>query len=211
MECIFIGRFEYLKGADLFLELINLFEDDVSWTVITLSDESEQNLLDRIPAKAKIYKDISNEKVLDILAEMDILIFPSRSEGFGIAVLEALSFGVVPLALDIPIGIPDQVIDGYNGFIIKSENWNSKASMHLKELIANKILLAKMKYNAIEFVKKEFDPKIIIAEFVMQINNVILRKQKLFNDVKITFLEKVFPEFLYRTMKMINAKIKYGK
>ena len=211
LKCIFIGRFEYLKGADLFLELVSVFKNNIDWNVITLSEESEQNLLDRIPGNVKIYKDISNEKVLDILAEMDVLIFPSRSEGFGIAVLEALTQGVVPIVLDIPIGIPDQVIDSYNGFVIKSENWNEQATMHLKNLIASRSLLTEMKNNGMKFAKKGFDSKLIVSKFVDQINNIILNKEKIFNDIKISFLEKIFPEPLYRLMKMINAKMKYGR
>ena len=123
LKCVFVGKFEYQKGADLFLELIARSRN-VNWTIAAISNGSEKERLRQVPPGVQLYLDLNNEEVLNILKVSDILIFPSRTEGFGIAILEALSKGVVPIVLDIPIGIPDQVEHGYNGFIVPEKNWS---------------------------------------------------------------------------------------
>ena len=85
---------------------------------------------------------------------MDVLVLPSRTEGFGIAILEALTNGVVPIVLDIPIGIPDQIISGYNGFIVKENNWKNEAEQHLINLFIDHKLLKTMKINGMDNIMK---------------------------------------------------------
>ncbi len=205
LKCIYIARFEYQKGADLLLDLINACKE-IDWTIITTDFGTDAALLEKIPVAVKVYKDLGNEKVLEILKNMDVLIFPSRSEGFGIAVLESLFSGVVPIVLDIPIGIPDQVIDGYNGFIVKPENWQDAAG-HLRKLNNNNEVLTEMKKNAKNFAKKNFDPISIAAEFAKGINDTVIRKEKKFNEHAYPFFEKNMPEPIYRALKILRSKM----
>ena len=44
----------------------------------------------------------------------------SRSEGFGLALLEAMSAGCIPIAYDIRYGPRDLIDHGRNGFLIRS-------------------------------------------------------------------------------------------
>lgn len=208
LNCVFIGKFEYQKGADLFLDLVKSFEDEMNWTVAAIADGSEASLLGRIPSYVKIYMDLPNEKVLQLLSEADVLIFPSRTEGFGIAVLEAMSRGVVPIVLNIPIGIPDQVIHGYNGFIVDAENWSEVGSC-LEKLGSGSHLLIEMKKNAIRFVKDNFNSKSIVADFVNQINSVSINKEKRFFARRSQRLA-LLPEPIYRALKFVRSRIKVG-
>ena len=54
-----------------------------------------------------------------VYATHDLLVFPSRFEGFGIAVLEAMKAGVVPVAARLKAGLPEMIDDGVSGFLIE--------------------------------------------------------------------------------------------
>jgi glycosyltransferase involved in cell wall biosynthesis len=58
-----------------------------------------------------------NEKIPGFLAEMDLLLMPSRFEGFGFSLIEAMSAGVVPIVSRIR-GVTDWIVDdGVSGFV----------------------------------------------------------------------------------------------
>ena len=53
-------------------------------------------------------------EVAKIMSASDFLVVTSRNEAFGLAVLEAMALGVVPVIYDSP-GVRDLVVDGFNG------------------------------------------------------------------------------------------------
>lgn len=56
------------------------------------------------------------------LAEASFLLMTSRSEGFGLVILEAMGAGCVPIAYDIRYGPADLIDHGENGFLVTSGN-----------------------------------------------------------------------------------------
>ena len=52
---------------------------------------------------------------LALCAEGDVLVFPTRFEGFPLALIEAMSAGLVSVVSDLPSGIPE-VVDASTGF-----------------------------------------------------------------------------------------------
>jgi glycosyltransferase involved in cell wall biosynthesis len=62
----------------------------------------------------------SNQKP-HYFAESDIVVIPSLQEAFGLVVSEAMASGK-PVVGSRVGGIPDQIIDGYNGFLVQPKN-----------------------------------------------------------------------------------------
>lgn len=54
------------------------------------------------------------------LAEASFLLMTSRSEGFGLVILEAMGAGCIPIAYDIRYGPADLIDHGGNGFLVTS-------------------------------------------------------------------------------------------
>ncbi len=61
------------------------------------------------------------DNVANVYAAMDVLVYPSRYEGLGSAILEAMSFGVPVVAAAVG-GIPEIVTDGVNGLLFEAGN-----------------------------------------------------------------------------------------
>jgi poly(glycerol-phosphate) alpha-glucosyltransferase len=58
----------------------------------------------------------------DRLAEASFLLMTSRSEGFGLVLLEAMGAGCLPIAYDIRYGPADVIDHGRTGFLVTSGN-----------------------------------------------------------------------------------------
>jgi glycosyltransferase involved in cell wall biosynthesis len=52
-----------------------------------------------------------------IAAEHDVFVLPSRYEGFPLALLEAMSVGLVPIATRLDSGIAETIAEGESGFL----------------------------------------------------------------------------------------------
>jgi glycosyltransferase involved in cell wall biosynthesis len=61
---------------------------------------------------------LSNEQVLDVFEQSDVLLLTSEYEGLPMTVLEAMGRGCIPVLTDIESGIPELVRDGNNGFSV---------------------------------------------------------------------------------------------
>jgi glycosyltransferase involved in cell wall biosynthesis len=75
---------------------------------------------------------IASEDVPFYYALSDLVVVPSLQEAFGLVVSEAMACGKVVIGSNVG-GICDQIIDGYNGFLVEPRNF---------EKIAEKILWA---------------------------------------------------------------------
>ena len=66
----------------------------------------------------------SRSDVGEILAAMDVFVFPSIDEGLGIALLEAMATGL-PSVVSNEGGIPEIITDGETGIIVEAEDSNA--------------------------------------------------------------------------------------
>jgi len=87
----------------------------------------------------------------------NIVAVPSLQEAFGLVVSEALACGKPVIGTNVG-GIPDQIIDGYNGFLVQPRNHKEIAEKILR-LIGNPDEARRMGINGRKSVEKKFDMK----------------------------------------------------
>lgn len=115
LRLVFLGRLHKMKGVhDLpqIDRLISAAGVDAVWTVI--GDGPEKELLQSSwPASNRVTYATppSNADVLNLCSKGDVFVFPTRFEGFPVALLEAMSAGLVPVVTDLPSGVPEVVGD----------------------------------------------------------------------------------------------------
>jgi glycosyltransferase involved in cell wall biosynthesis len=119
----YMGRVAVEKSVEEFLGL------DLPGTKLVIGDGPARNKLEAAHPSA-IFTGYKKERELaDLLAASDVFVFPSRTETFGLVVLEALACGVPAAAHDC-MGPRDIIEDGVDGYL--SEDLRDAALKALK-------------------------------------------------------------------------------
>lgn len=122
-EIIYVGRIEYnqkrtFRVIDIWKELESQFPD---WKLTIVGDgEDRTDLEERI-------KEYGLERVcitgfvnpIAYYQRASILLLTSEYEGFGLVVVEAMKFGVVPVVYNSYESATDLITDGYNGVLVE--------------------------------------------------------------------------------------------
>lgn len=127
-EVIFVGQLIPRKGVDLLLEAIRpLFSEHPNLFLSVIGDGSEGRALQAsaralgIAARVNFEGTVNSNRIQSRLASSHVLVLPSRWDGWGMVVNEALSAGVPVIASD-RCGAADLVQDGVNGYVFRSED-----------------------------------------------------------------------------------------
>ena len=102
------------------------------------------------------------ENVFDWLMEMDIFILCSRSEGLGIAIMEAMAAGLPVVATKVG-GIPEIVINNETGVLVEPEKPSELAETVIK-LLTNPEKMRKMGENGRARVLTNFLPEHFVVQ-----------------------------------------------
>ncbi len=113
---------------------------------------------------------ISREYMPYYYAMSDVVVIPSLQEAWGLIVTEAMATGKPVIGTKVG-GIVDQIIDGYNGFLVPPRDPKAIADKILW-FIENPKEVKRMGLNARRFVEKNFDIK-------RRIDNIIKLYKKL--------------------------------
>lgn len=106
------------------------------------------------------------ENVFPLLREMDIFVLPSRTEGLGIVLLEAMSLRLPVIATNIG-GIPEVVIHNETGILVPPER-PSELARAIVKLLSDPEKMRKMGEQGRERVLKHFHP----GNFIQQHENI---------------------------------------
>lgn len=134
---ISVGRLSYEKGFDDLIDIFSLVNKIYpDWNLNIIGDGFEYNKLQKkienykLEDKIKLHGYQDKEYINEQLYHSSIYVLPSRSESFGIVILEAFSFGIPAIAFTRASGATELINDGWNGFLIKDSD---------KELMAKRI------------------------------------------------------------------------
>jgi glycosyltransferase involved in cell wall biosynthesis len=84
----------------------------------------------------------SRKNIEEKYAESSIFVLSSRYEGFGMVLIEAMSFGIPCVSFDCNYGPSDIIKDNEDGFLIK--NGDEKFCRKLQELMKDENLRKEM-------------------------------------------------------------------
>lgn len=154
-----VSRLEHIKGMDLvvpaFAEVRKRFPD-VQLLVVgdgSLRAAMEQQAMALGCDDAVTWAGRQpQEELSQYYSRMDIVLMPSRSEGFGLTAIEAMAHGCVVVASDIG-GLPEVVRDGVCGLLHRSEDVRDMAEK-ICSLIASSELYRSLQKNALQHVQK---------------------------------------------------------
>lgn len=106
----------------------------------------------------------------ELFALCDIFVLPSMSEGFGLAVAEAMASGKPVIGTKVA-GIKMQIVDGWNGFLVDSANEEQLADK-MEYLIDYPEKRVRMGLNGRKCVEERFDWKAIAERHLQVYTNI---------------------------------------
>lgn len=108
---------------------------------------------------------LSHEEAMAFLKQSDVLIMPSHFEGFGIVMIEAMSFGVVPIVSRLH-GCTDYVLtEGVDGFLVDVGDVQGFAAA-LLNVATNRSLLQMLSFSCWKTAHDRFSHRVTGASYL---------------------------------------------
>ncbi len=158
LNVVFLGRLENSKGVIKLFEIQKLLLEKkvkVNWTIIGKGSLKNELVEQWKNETISFHEPDSTDDVYDLLKKQDVFVFPTTFEGTPVAILEALSCGVVTIVNDLPGGIRDIVTDKI-GFRCSGNSIEAYANFIIK-LISDKILLNEMQQNCFALANSTYN------------------------------------------------------
>ncbi|WP_132524335.1 glycosyltransferase family 4 protein [Rhizobium sp. BK376] len=159
LRLLFLGRVEDASKGVLWLPPI--LEGLPNTVMLTIAgdgpDLSRLKARFSAPHNARVFYEgaVSPHKVPELVAHHDVLIMPSRFEGFGMTLIEAMAAGCVPVVSNIR-GVTDTIVDdGQDGLLFPVGNYGQAVRL-IAGLERDRNLLAQMSAAAIRKVAERF-------------------------------------------------------
>ena len=153
LRALFVGHLSQLKGLADLHEAMGRVRGLVALTLVgprTAHDDCPA--LDRVIQAHRWIPPVPHARVLELMAEHDVLVFPSIADGFGLVVTEALSRGL-PVITTPHTGGADLLTDGRDGFVVPIRDPDAIAD-RLARLAEDSDLLAAMSQAALDTARR---------------------------------------------------------
>jgi glycosyltransferase involved in cell wall biosynthesis len=173
-KILFVGRLEIEgKRPDLALKIWEkLSVQNQDWEFIFLGDG-----IDRLQLECQVLerniKNVSFRGFVDPVPyyqEASIIIMTSEYEGFGMVLVEAMSFGVVPISFSNWSSIHDIITDKENGILVDNDNIEI-FTRELQDLLSNESYRSQLSINAMK-TSRNFDIEVIGPKWIDLIENI---------------------------------------
>lgn len=157
----FVGRLVPQKGLDLLFRGLGLLEQVPPWKVLLVGQGVEEPRLRAMAADLGLRDRVlfvgpkAWREIPAILTGCDLFVHPSRREGLGLSIVEAMAARLPVVATSVG-GIPEVVTHGKTGMLVPPENPAALADA-ISHMIQHPDERRRMGRNGREFVEENFD------------------------------------------------------
>lgn len=131
-----VGRLTSDKRQDMLLEVWSEISEKKGWMLWIVGDGEEKMRLEKLIIDLDLCESVrlipATREINKIYEQASTFVFTSKTEGFGMVLTEAMSFGIPCISFDCPSGPRDVVISNVNGFLIENNDL-----IRMKEAIQN--------------------------------------------------------------------------
>ncbi len=177
-RAIMVARHSYEKGVDRVLYIWQIVVKKYPDWILEIYGDFDENLFyhklaNELGLKDKVlfFEPIKN--IQEKYIEASFCLMTSRTEGFGMVLIEAMICGLPCIAYDCPVGPRTIIENEINGFLIK-ENDIDGFVLKIFKMIENKELLNEMSKNAIVSTKN-YDLDSIMNKWKLLFENLIIK------------------------------------
>ena len=160
LRLLFAGRLEHVQKGVLDLPIIDrILADrgvDVQWTIVGSGPDEERLRRGWTSSRVSFLGTKTHNDVIDIAADHDVFVLPTRWEGVPVALLEAMSVGLVPVVSHVESGVGEILTEGVTGMMPPVSNPAAFAAA-IAALDANRSQLESMSAAATAYVRTNHD------------------------------------------------------
>ena len=152
-----VSRLEHIKGMDLVVPAFaKVYDKHKNVRLLVVGDGSLRHQMEEDASRSHLCKIIEfagmqqQRDLQSYYDKIDVLLMPSRSEGFGLTAIEGMARGCVLVASNTG-GLPEVVREGYVGLLHQPESVDDLANK-ICSLIENPKLLEQMRSHLSDYV-----------------------------------------------------------
>jgi len=163
-KVIAVGSHSYNKGYDRLLNIWKQVEAQCSSWTLEIYGKSANGTYEKMAQELQLQRVNFHPpypQIQEKYLESSVFVLPSRSEGFGMVIIEAMACGVPVVSFDCPHGPADIISEGEDGFLIENEN-TGEFSARLLQLMKERDLRVEMGTTAREHVKRYLPESIVL-------------------------------------------------
>ena len=152
-----LARFENVKRHDIIINSLSKLKNE-NFILFLAGEGTLINEVKGLVIKNKLInkvKFIGHIDPRELLSFSDIMLLTSDQEGFPMSIIEAMFSGVVPIRTNSE-GAYDQIIDGYNGFLIEKGS-SEQLTVVLNKVVEDISQLEKLSKNSYDYAFENFN------------------------------------------------------
>lgn len=178
INLLFMGRISADKGLEyIYKALISLRKKGLNLRFILAGRGPEQDEYTRkfstlLGTSFEYAGVVTGEVKTEVLKKCNLFLLPSFYEGLPMALLESMSFGLVPVTTNVG-SIGQIVTHGENGLFVKSHS-STDIEFAIEELASNESFRNRLSRNAREFIFENFNPE----SYVRKLNEIYAHEQE---------------------------------
>lgn len=164
---IHVSNFRKVKRVDDIIKVFSEVAKEVPAILLLVGDGPERNRLIQLTKELNIENKVrflgKQDHLEKIYSISDLMLLLSEKESFGLVALEAMACGVPCIGTNIG-GIPEVIIEGFNGYIGELGDIKSLSNLALK-LLTNEELYKEMSHQAIQTPQQYFHSDMIVKKY----------------------------------------------
>lgn len=180
----YIGQLTVRKCYDMVVDAMPAVVarfPEASFVFVTHNPEQRANLQHLaeargVAANLHFLGTISEEQKLALLRASDALPFPSRYEGFGLPLLEAMAAGTPVISTNIPV-VNEIVRSGENGLLVPYDDTAALVAMLIR-VIDDPALRTRLVVGGARTMAEQFDPATLVQQVVASYQQVIAQRRR---------------------------------
>lgn len=165
---LYVGSWVRRKGVDLLPPIMRELGDgfDLYYTGGAVAEKDKLKMPDNMHDLGRL----NYESVIREMQNSDAFLFPSRSEGFGLVIVEAMACGLPVIVSHLPV--LTEIIDQYRSGILCETNNTHSFITAIKLLASDDHLYKKLSIESNKKAKKIFSEKKLTMEYKSLYNNL---------------------------------------
>lgn len=175
---IAVGHYVDVKGFDRLIAAWTIVASQKrDWTLHIYGEGCMRSQLEhqiqQSGLQTSVFLEGSSNTIHEEYAKSSIFVLTSKSEGFSLAIVEAISAGLPVVSFDCPCGPKDLIVDGENGFLVENGDIEGLADKLLL-LINDEALRKRMGNTAYEYSKR-YLPNVVMQQWICLFDSLVKR------------------------------------